>query len=150
MRIVDALERHDVDLVAMAGFGTVLGQPVHDAYGGRIINTHPALLPAVKAGTPCATPSRFGVKITGCTIHVAGLAVDTGPILAQEAVPVLDGDTVGDAPGAHQGGGAAPLPGDAAPHHRAGPGPRVTHARATNHQPPEANPSGTNRKDPTP
>lgn len=93
-RIVDALERHDIDLVAMAGFGTILGQPVHDTYGGRIVNTHPSLLPAFKGWHAVRDALEFGVKITGCTVHVAGLDVDTGPILAQEAVPVIDGDTV--------------------------------------------------------
>ena len=91
--IVETLVRHDVDLVAMAGFGTVLTQPVHDVFGGRIVNTHPALLPSFKGWHAVRDALAFGVKVTGCTIHIAGLDVDTGPILAQEAVPVLDGDT---------------------------------------------------------
>jgi phosphoribosylglycinamide formyltransferase-1 len=87
------LEAHDIDLVAMAGFGTVLSQPMHDAFGGRILNTHPALLPAFKGWHAVRDALAYGVKVTGCTVHVAGLDVDTGPILAQEAVPVLPDDT---------------------------------------------------------
>lgn len=91
--VVDVLRRHDVDLVAMAGFGTVLAEPVHEAYGGRLINTHPSLLPAFKGWRAVRDALEYGVKVTGCTIHLAGLDVDTGAILAQEAVPVLDDDT---------------------------------------------------------
>jgi phosphoribosylglycinamide formyltransferase-1 len=93
-RVVDVLERHGVDLVAMAGFGTILEKPIHDRYGGRIVNTHPALLPAFKGWHAVDDTLAAGVKVTGVTVHVATLEVDDGPILAQEAVPVLDGDTV--------------------------------------------------------
>lgn len=89
----EALEPHHLDLVAMAGFGTIFGQPMHDAYGGRIINTHPALLPSFKGWHAVRDALAYGVKVTGCTVHVAGLDVDTGPILAQEAVAVLPDDT---------------------------------------------------------
>ncbi len=92
-RVVKALVAHEIDLVAMAGFGTILAEPVHDAFSGRIINTHPALLPAFKGWHAVRDALAHGVKVTGCTVHVAGLDVDTGPILAQEVVPVLDGDT---------------------------------------------------------
>lgn len=93
-RVVDALERHRVELVAMAGFGTILEKPIHDAYPDRIVNTHPALLPAFKGWHAVDDALAAGVKVTGCTVHLATLAVDDGPILAQEAVPVLDADTV--------------------------------------------------------
>ena len=92
--VVDALARHDVELVAMAGFGTILEKPIHDAYPDRIVNTHPALLPAFKGWHAVRDALDAGVKVTGCTVHVARLEVDDGPILAQEAVPVLDDDTV--------------------------------------------------------
>lgn len=91
--VVDALHRHDVDLVAMAGFGTILDKPVHDAFPGRIVNTHPALLPAFKGWHAVEEALEAGVKVTGCTVHLATLEVDDGPILAQEAVPVRAGDT---------------------------------------------------------
>jgi phosphoribosylglycinamide formyltransferase-1 len=92
--VVDALERHGVDLVAMAGFGTILEKPIHDRYPDRIVNTHPALLPAFKGWHAVEDALAAGVKVTGVTVHLARLEVDDGPILAQEAVPVLDGDTV--------------------------------------------------------
>jgi phosphoribosylglycinamide formyltransferase-1 len=92
-RVLDALERHAVELVVMAGFGTILDKQIHDAYPGRILNTHPALLPAFPGWHAVEEALAAGVKLTGCTVHVATLEVDSGPILAQEAVPVLDGDT---------------------------------------------------------
>lgn len=90
--LVEVLDRHRIDVVAMAGFGTILGEAAHRAYGGRIVNTHPALLPAFKGWHAVRDALAAGVATTGCTIHVAGLEVDTGPILAQEEVPVLPGD----------------------------------------------------------
>ena len=92
-RVVDALKRHEIDLVAMAGFMTILELPIHDAYGGRITNTHPSLLPAFKGAHAVEDALAAGVKVTGCTVHVATMEVDHGPILAQEAVPVLPDDT---------------------------------------------------------
>ncbi|MDP9420590.1 MAG: phosphoribosylglycinamide formyltransferase [Actinomycetota bacterium] len=92
-RIVDALEAHRVELVVMAGFGTVLDKPVHDAFPGRILNTHPALLPAFPGWHAVEQALEAGVQVSGCTVHLATLEVDAGPILAQEAVPVLPGDT---------------------------------------------------------
>ncbi|HEY8218121.1 MAG TPA: phosphoribosylglycinamide formyltransferase [Acidimicrobiia bacterium] len=92
-RVVDALKRHEIDLVAMAGFGTILSQEVHDAFPGGIVNTHPALLPAFKGWHAVRDSLAAGVKVTGCTVHLATLEVDEGPILAQEAVRVLPDDT---------------------------------------------------------
>lgn len=91
--VVDALAPHEADLLAMAGFGTVLDQPVHDAFPGRILNTHPALLPAFPGWHAVADALAAGVRVTGCTVHVATLAMDAGPVLAQEPVPVTPGDT---------------------------------------------------------
>lgn len=93
-RVVDALQRAEVDLVAMAGFGTILDQPVFDAFDGRILNTHPALLPAFPGWHGVEDALAYGVKVTGCTVHVATLEVDAGPIVAQEAVTVRPDDTV--------------------------------------------------------
>jgi phosphoribosylglycinamide formyltransferase-1 len=92
--VVDVLQKYDVDLVAMAGFGTVFDQPIHDAYPRAVVNTHPALLPAFKGWHAVDDALAAGVKVTGCTVHLATLEVDEGPILAQEAVPVLPDDTV--------------------------------------------------------
>jgi phosphoribosylglycinamide formyltransferase-1 len=92
-QLVVVLEQHGIDLVAMAGFGTVLGADAFDVFSGRILNTHPALLPAFKGWHAVRDALDHGVKVTGCTVHVATLEVDHGPILAQEAVAVLPGDT---------------------------------------------------------
>jgi phosphoribosylglycinamide formyltransferase-1 len=92
-RVVDALKRHQVDVVAMAGFGTILGPDIFSVYPGRILNTHPALLPAFKGWHAVRDALSAGVKVTGCTVHIATEAVDEGPILAQEAVGVEPGDS---------------------------------------------------------
>jgi phosphoribosylglycinamide formyltransferase-1 len=91
--VVAALERYDVDLVAIAGFGTILSEPFVEAFGARAVNTHPALLPAFKGWHAVRDALAAGVKVTGCTVHLVTEEVDSGPILAQEAVPVLDDDT---------------------------------------------------------
>jgi phosphoribosylglycinamide formyltransferase-1 len=90
--VVDVLLAAEIDLVVMAGFGTVFAEPIHEAFEHRILNTHPALLPAFKGWHAVREALAHGVKVTGCTIHVATLEVDAGPILAQEAVPVLESD----------------------------------------------------------
>ena len=92
-RVVEALKPYDVELVVSAGFGTVLAEPFFDAYEGRVLNTHPALLPAFRGWHPVEDALAAEVKVTGCTVHVLTLEYDSGPILAQEAVPVLPGDT---------------------------------------------------------
>ena len=91
-QLVKTLEAYGVELVVMAGFGTIVPRIV-DSYAGHVINTHPALLPAFKGWHPVRDALAYGVKVTGVTIHVATEEVDAGPILAQAAVPVLDGDT---------------------------------------------------------
>jgi formyltetrahydrofolate-dependent phosphoribosylglycinamide formyltransferase len=92
--VVDALRGHDVDLVVMAGFMTVLEKPMFDAFPRAVLNTHPALLPSFPGAHAVRDAIEAGVKVTGTTVHVATLEVDDGPILAQEAVTVLPGDTV--------------------------------------------------------
>lgn len=92
-RVLDVLLAHGVDLVAMAGFMTVLEKPILDAFEGRVLNTHPALLPSFKGAHAARDALEAGVKVTGCTVHIATMELDDGPILAQEAVPVLPGDT---------------------------------------------------------
>jgi phosphoribosylglycinamide formyltransferase 1 len=92
--VVEVLRRHDIDLVVMAGFGTIFGAPMFEAFAGHIINTHPALLPSFKGWHAVEAALASGVKVSGCTVHVATAEVDDGPILAQEAVPVLPDDTV--------------------------------------------------------
>jgi phosphoribosylglycinamide formyltransferase-1 len=92
--LTSVLTERAPDLVAMAGFGTVLAEPIHDAFGGRILNTHPALLPAFPGWHAVDDALAAGVAVTGCTVHLATLEMDAGPILAQEEVPVVAGDTV--------------------------------------------------------
>jgi phosphoribosylglycinamide formyltransferase-1 len=92
-RVVSALRRHGVGTVAMAGFGTVLSASLFEAFPGRVLNTHPALLPAFKGWHAVREALAVGVKVTGCTVHLATEAVDEGPILAQQAVAVEPGDT---------------------------------------------------------
>ncbi len=93
-QVVEELRAHGVELVVMAGYGTILGGAIHEAFPGRVLNTHPALLPAFPGWHSVEEALAAGVKVTGVTVHVATLEVDSGPILAQEAVPVLPGDTV--------------------------------------------------------
>lgn len=88
------LDDAGIELVVMAGFGTIFGAPIYETYANRILNTHPALLPAFPGWHAVEEALSHGVKVTGCTIHVAELVVDSGPILAQEAVDVLPDDTV--------------------------------------------------------
>jgi phosphoribosylglycinamide formyltransferase-1 len=91
--VAATLVAHQVDLVAMAGFGTVMTDAVHNAFPHRILNTHPALLPAFPGWHGVRDALAAGVSETGCTVHLATLEMDAGPILAQEVVPVLPGDT---------------------------------------------------------
>jgi phosphoribosylglycinamide formyltransferase-1 len=92
-QLVAVLEERAVELVVMAGFGTVLGPAAFDAFPGRVLNTHPALLPSFKGWHAVRDALEYGVKVTGCTVHVATPEVDHGPILAQEAVTVAPDDT---------------------------------------------------------
>ncbi len=93
-RVIDALAPYEVELVAMAGFMTILDKPIFDAFPNAVLNTHPSLLPAFRGAHAVADAIATGVKVTGCTIHLATPEVDCGPILAQEAVPVRPDDSV--------------------------------------------------------
>lgn len=86
------LRSRDIDLVAMAGFGTVLSGGFHEAFPGRVLNTHPSLLPDFKGWHAVPQALAAGVAQTGCTVHVATEALDDGPILAQRRVAVLASD----------------------------------------------------------
>lgn len=92
-RVVAVLVEADVELVVMAGFGTILDQPMYDRFAGKVLNTHPSLLPAFPGWHAVEAALDHGVKVTGCTVHVATLEVDAGPILAQCAVDVEPTDT---------------------------------------------------------
>jgi len=81
------------DLIVCAGFMRLLGTPVLEAFPGRIVNTHPALLPAFPGAKAVRDAMAAGVKVTGCTVMLVDEGVDTGPILAQRAVDVHEDDT---------------------------------------------------------
>lgn len=93
-RILETLREYRIDLVAMAGFMTILDVSLFETYEGGILNTHPSLLPLFKGDHAVRDALRAGVIETGCTIHIATPKLDDGPILAQKSVPVLPGDTV--------------------------------------------------------
>ncbi len=88
-----AVAAYQPDLVVTAGFMKILGPAFLDRFAGRIVNTHPALLPAFPGPHPVADALAHGVRVTGATVHLVDAGVDTGPILAQRAVEVLADDT---------------------------------------------------------
>ncbi len=90
--LANALAQYETELIAMAGFGTVLTSELHDAFPGRVLNTHPSLLPLFKGWHAVAQALASGESETGCTVHVATEALDDGPILAQERVAIVPGD----------------------------------------------------------
>ncbi len=81
------------DLVVLAGFMKLVGTEFLARFPGRVVNTHPALCPAFPGTTGPADALAYGVKVTGATLFVVDEGVDTGPIIAQTVVPVLDDDT---------------------------------------------------------
>lgn len=92
--ITDATAAHSPDLVVSAGFMKILGPQFLSQFFGRTLNTHPALLPAFPGAHGVADALAYGVKVTGCTVHLVDVGTDTGPILAQRSVPVFDDDDV--------------------------------------------------------
>ena len=90
--VLEAISVFRPDYVILAGFMRILAPGVVRTFEGRMINTHPALLPAFPGAHGVRDALAHGVKVTGCTVHVVDDGVDTGPILAQTAVPVLDSD----------------------------------------------------------
>ena len=90
--LMDELERHRVDLVVLAGFMRLLGGEFLSRYRERVINIHPALLPAFPGIHGQRQAFLYGVKLSGCTVHFVDSGIDSGAIIAQAAVPVLDDD----------------------------------------------------------
>ncbi|WP_344008411.1 phosphoribosylglycinamide formyltransferase [Nocardioides lentus] len=90
--MADAVAAHEPDLVVSAGFMKLAGEAFLARFGGRYLNTHPALLPSFPGMHGVADALAHGVKVTGATLFVVDAGVDTGPIVAQTAVPVLDDD----------------------------------------------------------
>ena len=92
--LIEELRTHRVDLVCLAGFMRLLSAGVIRAFPNRVLNIHPSLLPAFSGLDAQRQALEYGVKITGCTVHFVDEFLDSGPIVVQSAVPVLDGDTV--------------------------------------------------------
>jgi phosphoribosylglycinamide formyltransferase 1 len=90
--LTEAAAAHSPDLVVSAGFMKILGQKFLSQFCGRILNTHPTLLPAFPGAHGVAEALAYGVKVTGCTVHLVDAGTDTGPILAQQPIAVLDDD----------------------------------------------------------
>jgi phosphoribosylglycinamide formyltransferase 1 len=90
--LTDAVASYDPDLVVFAGFMKLVGPAFLDVFAGRCVNTHPALLPSFPGTRGVRDALAYGVQVTGCTVHLVDAGVDSGPIVAQSAVPVLRGD----------------------------------------------------------
>jgi phosphoribosylglycinamide formyltransferase-1 len=92
--LAGAVAAYDPDIVVLAGFMKLVGSTFLGLYGGKVVNTHPALSPSFPGMHGPADALAYGVKVTGATLFVVDPGVDTGPIVAQRAVEVADGDTV--------------------------------------------------------
>jgi phosphoribosylglycinamide formyltransferase-1 len=91
-RFTDLIARYEPDLVVSAGFMKLLGRHFLASFAGRYINSHPALLPSFPGMHGPRDALAYGVKVSGCTLFMVDAGIDTGPIIAQRAVPVLDSD----------------------------------------------------------
>ena len=91
--LIHALEAHRVTLVVLAGFMRILSPVFVYAFRGRILNIHPSLLPSFPGAHAHRDVLAYGVKVSGCTVHFVDEGTDSGPIIVQAAVPVMEGDT---------------------------------------------------------
>jgi phosphoribosylglycinamide formyltransferase-1 len=92
--LIEELETHQVDLVCLAGFMRMLSASVIRAFPNRVLNIHPSLLPAFSGLDAQRQALEYGVKIAGCTVHFVDEFLDSGPIILQAAVPVMEDDTL--------------------------------------------------------
>lgn len=92
LRLTDVVTSYEPDLVVSAGFMRLVGRTFLERYAGRLVNSHPSLLPAFPGMHAARDALDYGVQVTGCTLFVVDGGVDTGPIVAQVTVPVLDDD----------------------------------------------------------
>ena len=93
-QLIEELMTHEIDLVCLAGFMRLLSAGFVRAFPNRVLNVHPSLLPAFPGLDAQRQALEYGVKISGCTVHLVDEFLDSGPIVLQRAVPVLDSDTV--------------------------------------------------------
>ncbi len=93
MSLTEAVAAYEPDLVVSAGFMKILGKEFLARFGGRVVNTHPALLPSFPGAHGVRDALAYGVKVTGCTVHLVDDGVDTGPIIAQGVVEVVEDDS---------------------------------------------------------
>jgi phosphoribosylglycinamide formyltransferase-1 len=91
--LVDHLREANVDCVVLAGFMRIVTRVLLDAFPNRVVNIHPSLLPAFPGVDAQAQALAYGARVTGCTVHLVDAGTDTGPIIAQAAVPILATDT---------------------------------------------------------
>jgi phosphoribosylglycinamide formyltransferase 1 len=92
-RVVAALKRYGADTIVLAGFMRIVKAGLLEAFPSRILNIHPALLPAFPGLHSWKQALDYGAKVAGCTVHLVDAGTDSGPIIVQKVVPVLDGDT---------------------------------------------------------
>ncbi|MEU6403484.1 phosphoribosylglycinamide formyltransferase [Streptomyces sp. NPDC046985] len=90
--LAEAVAAHEPDLVVSAGFMKIVGKEFLARFGGRFVNTHPALLPSFPGAHGVRDALAYGAKVTGCTVHFVDDGVDTGPVIAQSAVEIRDED----------------------------------------------------------
>lgn len=91
--IINALSEYNIDLICLAGYMRIITEELVEAYKNRIINIHPALLPAFPGLHAQKQALDYGVKVSGCTVHFVDGGMDTGPVILQKTVPVYDNDT---------------------------------------------------------
>ncbi len=91
-KILEILKRYDIDLLLLAGYFQLLGPEIIEAYRNRILNIHPSILPSFKGLHAQKQALEYGVKVAGCTVHFVDEGLDSGPIILQSCVPVLQGD----------------------------------------------------------
>jgi len=90
--LLHAMQRVNPDLFVLAGYMRIVGKEIVQAFSGRMINIHPALLPSFTGLHAQRQAVAYGVKVSGCTVHFVDESLDGGPVIVQQAVPVLDGD----------------------------------------------------------